>query len=315
MASPSLTARPPRRRELPRLGLGQAEAGAGWAFVTPALLLISAFFLLPVVAGLLLSVTDFDLYGIANLSTVRFIGAGNYSQLLHSSVFWHAFFNTTVFVVVGGPLTVVAALGSAVVIGTRTGRLSSLYRSLLFAPVAASVVAVAVVWRYLYHPEFGFLNQFLAIFGVPPINWLGDPKTALLAIIVLAVWKNFGFSMVIFVAALQSIPEHLYEAARIDGAGSWQQFRRITVPLLRPALLFVVVTTAIGYFQLFSEPYVLTSGTGGPLDATLSVVLHMYKEGFRWWNIGYAAAVAFVLLLAILLFTLVQLGVRRRGEA
>jgi multiple sugar transport system permease protein len=292
----------------------RAELRAGWLFATPALLLIAVFFLLPVASGLLLSLTDFDLYGVADPSTVRFVGAANYGELLSSRVFWRAFVNTLGFVLIGGPLTIAAALGTAVLINARTTRLPSLFRTLLFAPVVATLVAVAVVWRYLYHPRFGLLNQLLALVGLGPVNWLGEPSTAMLSIILLAVWKSFGFAMVIFVAALQAIPEHLYEAARLDGANLWQQLRHVTMPLLRPTLLFVSVTTAIGYFQLFAEPYVLTSGTGGPMDATLSLVLHMYKEGFRWWNIGYAAAVAFVLFAVILGATLVQLRLRSDGE-
>lgn len=301
-----------RRRTVPPGS--RAEARAGWLFAAPALALIAAFFVLPVVGGLLLSLTDFDLYGVADPAAVRFVGGANYAALAHSPVFWRAFFNTLVFVVVGGPATVAAALGAAVMVTARAARLQGLYRTLLFAPVVATLVAVAVVWRYLYHPRFGLLNEALGLVGIGPVNWLGEPGTAMLAIILLAVWKNFGFSMVIFVAALQGIPESLYEAARLDGAGPWQQFRHVTVPLLGPTFLFVGITTAIGYFQLFAEPYVLTSGTGGPLDATLSVVLHMYKEGFRWWNIGYAAAVAFVLFAVILAATLLQIALRRRSE-
>jgi multiple sugar transport system permease protein len=292
----------------------RAEARAGWLFAAPALLLIATFFLLPVVGGLLLSLTDFDLYGIADPATVRFVGADNYGDLARSPVFWRAFLTTLGFVLVGGPATVAAALGAAMLVNARTAFMPSLFRTLLFAPVVATLVAVAVVWRYLYHPRFGLLNELLGLVGVPPLNWLGEPATAMLAIILLSVWKNFGFSMVIFVAGLQAIPEHLYEAARLDGAGPLQQLRHITLPLLKPTLLFVGVTTAIGYFQLFAEPYVLTSGTGGPLDATLSLVLHMYKEGFRWWNIGDAAAVAFVLFAVILGATLLQLALRSRGE-
>ncbi len=293
---------------------GRTQSWAGWAFAAPALLLIVVFFLFPVVAGLLLSVTDFDLYGIADPSTVRFVGASNYAGLAHSPVFWRALANTMVFVVVGGPLTIGAALATALLVSARATRLRGAFRTLLFAPVVATLVAVAVVWRYLYHPRFGLINEALAVLGIAPVNWLGEPSTAMLAIILLAVWKNFGFSMVIFVAALQAIPEQFYEAARIDGASAWQQFRHVTVPLLGPTMLFVTVTTAIGYFQLFAEPYVLTSGTGGPLNATLSVVLLMYKEGFRWWNIGYAASVAFVLFAVILAATLIQLRMRPRAE-
>jgi len=288
----------------------RAEARAGWLLAAPGIVLITCFFLLPVAAGLLMSLTDLDLYGIADPATARFIGAANYQRLAGSAVFWRALANTAGFVLVGGPLTIAAALGSAVLVNAKSTRLPSLFRTLLFVPVVATLVAVAVVWRYLYHPSFGLLNQALDLVGLKPIDWLGDPHTAMLAIILLAVWKNFGFSMVIIVAGLQAIPEHLYEAARIDGAGPLQQLRLITIPLLRPTLLFVAVTTTIGYLQLFAEPYVLTSGTGGPLDSTLSLVLYMFKEGFRWWNIGYAAAVAMVLFVAILGGALLQLRLR-----
>jgi multiple sugar transport system permease protein len=171
--------------------------------------------------------------------------------------------------------------------------------------VVTTLVAVAVVWRYLYHPRLGLLNHVLARLGVDPIDWLGDPAWAMPAIIILAVWKNFGFNMVVFLAGLQSIPARLYEAARLDGAGVWQEFRSVTLPLLRPTLVFVTVITGIGYFQLFAEPYVMTQG--GPSGATLSVALLMYEEGFRWWNMGYGAAVAFVLFAVILALTLLQL--------
>ncbi len=166
-----------------------------------------------------------------------------------------------------------------------------------------------MVWRYLYQPRYGLLNYGLSRLGIAPIDWLGDPAWAMPAIILLAVWKNFGFNMIIFIAGLQNIPGHLYEAARIDGASGWQQFRHLTLPMLAPTFLFVAVITMIGYFQLFAEPYVMTQG--GPSNRTLSVVLLMYQEGFRWWNMGYAAAVAFVLFAIILAATLVQLRLRR----
>ena len=153
------------------------------------------------------------------------------------------------------------------------------------------------------------LNYGLGLLGIAPVDWLGDPAWAMPALILLAVWKNFGFNMIIFIAGLQNIPLHLYEAATIDGANSWQQFRHVTLPMLAPTFLFVAVITMIGYFQLFAEPYVMTQG--GPANSTLSVVLLMYQEGFRWWNMGYAAAVAFVLFAIILAATLVQLRLRR----
>jgi len=161
-----------------------------------------------------------------------------------------------------------------------------------------TLAAVAVVWRYLYHPRHGFLNYALGLLGFGPIDWLGDPDWAMPAIILMAVWKNFGFNMVVFIAGLQSIPRRLYEAAEIDGADGFSQFRYITLPMLAPTFLFVTIITLIGYFQLFAEPYLMTQG--GPAESTLSVALLMFQEGFRWWNLGYAAAVAFVLFLIIL---------------
>ncbi len=293
----------------------RAEARAGLAFVAPALALIGLFFFLPVVAGVALSLTDFDIYALADLSSVRFVGLGNYAALLASPVFWKALANTFYFVLVGGPLSVALSLAAALLLNEKLVRLKPLFRTVYFAPVVTTLVAVAVVWRYLYHPRFGLLNHVLGLVGVPPIDWLGNPRWAIPAIIVMAAWRSFGYNMVIFLAGLQAIPASVYEAARLDGAGPWLRFRRITLPLLRPTMTFVGVMTMIGYFQLFAEPYVLTAGTGGPANATLTVVMLMYKEGFRWWNMGYAAAVAFVLFLVVLAATSLQLALRRGERA
>ncbi|GBC80403.1 Lactose transport system permease protein LacF [bacterium HR09] len=274
------------------------EHQAGWLFVAPALLLVGLFFVLPVVVGLALSLTDFDIYGIGDLTTVRFVGFANYSQLADNPLFWQALKNTAVFVLLGGILSILLALASALALASRLTVWPSFFRTVYFAPVVMTLVAVAVVFRYLYHPDFGLLNRVLGLFGVSPVFWLGDPRYALLAIILLATWKNFGANMVVFLAGLGTIPESLYEAARLDGASAVRIFWHVTLPGLRPTLLFVSLTTVIGYFQLFAEPYVMTGG-GGPNNATLSLVLHMYKEGFRWWNLGYAAAVAVVLTLII----------------
>jgi multiple sugar transport system permease protein len=290
------------------------EARAGLAFIAPALGLILLFFVVPVVGGFLLAATDFDIYGIGDFSTARFVALGNFAALLHDPVFWKALANTFYFVLVGGPLSVAVSLGAAMLVNSRVVRLKGFFRTVYFAPVVTTMVAVAVVWRYLYHPRFGLLNQILAFLGLPDVNWLGDPRWAMPAIILMAIWKNFGYNMIIFVAGLQSIPTTLYEAARVDGAGPWQQFRRITVPALRPMLMFVGIITMIGYFQIFTEPYVLTGGTGGPLNATLSLVMYMYKQGFRWWNIGFAATVALVLFVIILAGTLVQMRLQRERE-
>lgn len=278
-------------------------------FLAPALSLILVFFFLPIAASLLLSFTDFDIYALGSLGRLRWIGLDNYSRLLGDPLFRTAFVNTLYFVAVGGPLSVAVSLGAALLVNHRLVRFKSLFRSLLFLPVVTTLVAVAVVWRYLYHPRYGFLNHVLGLFGFGPVDWLGDPAAAMPALILMAVWKNFGFNMVIFIAGLQSIPQRLYEAAEIDGAGPWQQFRWITLPMLAPTFLFVAIMTLIGYFQLFAEPYIMTRG--GPSDSTLSLSLLMFREGFQWWNLGYAAAIAFVLFLIILAGTLLQKRLRR----
>ncbi|MEX0601834.1 MAG: sugar ABC transporter permease, partial [Bacteroidota bacterium] len=204
---------------------------------------------------------------------------------------------------------VVVSLGAALLLQSKLVRWKGVFRLVYFAPVVTTLVAVAVVWRYLYHPRFGLLNSLLGFFGVSPIDWLGDPLWAMPAIILLAVWKSFGYNMLIFIAGLQNIPDELYEAARIDGAGTGSQFLRITLPMLAPTSLFVGLTTMIGYFQLFAEPYVMTQG--GPVNSTLSIVLLMYQHGFRWWSIGYAASIAFVLFAVIFVVSIVQLRVQK----
>jgi multiple sugar transport system permease protein len=285
---------------------------AGWMFAAPALSVIGLFFGLPVIAALALSLTDFDIYALADPHNLRFVGLENYLGLLQDPVFWKSLGNTLYFVIVGVPLSVAMSLGAALLLHSRLGRLKPFFRTAFFAPVVTTVVAVAVIWRYLFHTRYGLVNWLLSYVGIDPIDWLGDPQWAMPTIILFAVWKNFGYNMIIFLAGLQSIPEDLYEAARIDGAGTWKQFRHITVPMLGPVLLLVGILTMAGYFQLFAEPYVMTQG--GPLESTKSVLYLMYEEGFKWWNLGNASAVAF-LLFAIM--TVITSGLlwfaRRRG--
>jgi multiple sugar transport system permease protein len=281
--------------------------------LAPALSAIVIFFFVPVAASVVLSLTDFDIYAVASRVNLRFVGAGNYQRLLGEPLFWVALKNTVYFVVVGGPLSVGLALALAVLLSAKLVRFRSVFRTIFFLPVVTTLVAVAVVFRYIYHPRFGLLNYALSFIGIPPIDWLGDPNWAMPAIILMAVWKNFGFNMVIFIAGLQSIPDRLYEAADIDGARGWAQFRYVTLPMLAPTFLFVAIMTMIGYFQLFAEPYVMTQG--GPAYSTLSIVLFMYQQGFRWWNIGYAAAVAFVLFAIILSLTVIAMRLRGRAAA
>jgi multiple sugar transport system permease protein len=285
------------------------QASAGRWFVLPALSLIAVFFFVPVVVGLVLSLTDFDIYAIGDSSIARFVGLGNYVEILRNPVFWKALGNTMYFVFVSGPLMMILSLAAALLLNARLARARGFFRTAYFLPVVTTIVAVSIVWRYLYHPHYGLLNFVLGKFGVPSIDWLGDPHWAMPAIIVLAVWKNFGYNMLIYLAGLQSIPEELYEAAHLDGAGWWGRFVNVTLPGLGPTMLFVSITTLLNQFQLFAEPYVMTQG--GPLQSTMTLVLFLYEQGFRWWRMGMAAAIAFLLFVIMLTGTLIQLRLSR----
>lgn len=287
----------------------RAEARAGWAFVAPGLLLIGIFFAIPVAGAFLLSFTDFDIYSIGDPASTRFVGLKNYTELLANPLFWTALKNTMYFVLVGGPLSVVTSLAAAILVNSKLVKFRAFFRGAFFAPWVTTMVAVALVWRYLYHPQYGPINAFLGVFGIGPIDWLGSTTWAMPAIILLSVWKNFGYNMLIFLAGLQSIPEELYEAASLDGASGWQRFRHVTIPMLGPTFVFVGVVTMIAAFQIFSEPYVMTQG--GPLKSTTTLVLFMYEEGFRWWRLGISAAIAVVLFLLTLAGTLIQLRLRK----
>jgi multiple sugar transport system permease protein len=284
---------------------------AAWLFLTPALLVLGVFFLLPVIAALGLSLTDYDLYALADIRNLRFVALGNYWELLQRPLFWSALGHTVYFVAVGVPLSMGASLGAALLLNSPLARCKPFFRTALFAPVVTTVVAVALIWRYLFNTKYGMANHVLGLIGIHPVDWLGDPHWAMPTIILFAVWKNFGYNMIIFLAGLQAIPADLYEAARIDGASLLQQFRHITLPMLRPTLLMVSILTVSGYFQLFAEPYVMTEG--GPLQSTTSVLYLMYEEGFKWWNLGSASAVAFLLFVIMFGVTALMLRLSRRG--
>ncbi|MFN8588853.1 MAG: sugar ABC transporter permease [Candidatus Eisenbacteria bacterium] len=286
---------------------------AAWGFLAPALTLIGVFFFVPVLAGFVMSFTDFDIYAIGSPDTIRFMGLENYRQVLGDPEFWRALRNTFYFVVVGGPLSVLASLAAALLVNAKVTRFKGLFRTIYFLPVVTTMVAVAIVFRYLLHPKYGLVNQALGLLHVGPVDWLGDPHWSMPAIVLLAVWKNFGYNMLIFIAGLQAIPEELYEAAELDGATARERFRHVTLPGLAPTFLFVGVMTMIGQFQIFAEPYVMTQG--GPLRSTVSVVMLMYEQGFRWWRMGYATAIAFVLFVIMLVATLIQMRLQgdRRG--
>ena len=282
---------------------------AGWVFAGPALIMLGLFFFVPVLLAFALSLTNFDLYSLADFGNTRFVGFANYAELVRTPLFWKALGNTFYFVIAGVPLSIALSLGAAMLLNGSIGRLAGTFRTALFAPVVTTLVAVAVIWRYLLHTRYGMINYGLEAIGVEPVDWLGDPHWAMPAIILFAVWKNFGYNMVILLAGLQTIPSDLYEAARIDGANGWQRFAHVTLPALGPMLLLVGILTMAGYFQLFAEPYVMTQG--GPTESTVSVLYFMYDQGFKWWNLGFASAVAFALFLIMIVFTLVQYRIAR----
>ena len=283
---------------------------AAWGFVAPALIALGLFFFLPVAAALILSFTDFDIYAVADIGNLRFVGLDNYIHLLETPLFWKALGNTAWFVLLGVPLSIMMSLAAALLLDNKLARFKGFFRTVYFAPVVTTLVAVAVIWRYLLHTKYGLVNWALGGIGIGPIDWLGDPHWSMPAIVLFAVWKNFGYNMIIILAGLQTIPEELHEAARIDGANAFQRLRHVTLPGLAPVLLVVSILTMAGYFQLFAEPYVMTQG--GPVESTVSILYFMYEQGFRWWNLGFASAIAFVLFLVMFALTLVQLKVSER---
>jgi multiple sugar transport system permease protein len=304
----------PVRAEKPapvrRAANARARERAAWGFVAPALIAVGLFFAIPVVSALLLSLTDFDIYALADLDNLRFVGLDNYGALLTNPLFWGAMRNTTLFAVLGVPLSIGVSLLAAVILNARVVKWRPIWRVMFFAPFVTTLVATAVVWRYLLHTRYGVINWALESVGLPAIDWLGQPESSIPAILMFVVWKTFGYNMLIFLAVLQTVPDELYEAARIDGAGPMKQFRHVTLPAIAPTLLLVSIISVAGFFQLFAEPYVMTQG--GPAQSTVTVLYFMYEEGFKWWNLGSASAVAFILFLCIFAVTLLQLWVSRR---
>ncbi len=277
-------------------------------FLAPALILMMVFVVVPVAASFVISLTDFNIFALADWSNARFIGVDNYIRLFQDELFWKALGNTLYFVAVGVPLAIGLALILAMLLNSPLNRAKDLFRVGYYLPSITETVAIAVVWRWVLNPRYGILKRALEIFGLQSPNWLGDPRWAMPAIIMMAVWKGLGHNALIFLAGLQSIPSTVYEAAEIDGANGWEQFRFVTLPLLAPTTFFVAIMTLIGYLQLFAEPYTLTDG--GPLDATLSIVLYMYRHGFKFFNLGYASAMAYVLFALIFVATLVSMKSR-----
>src|SRR5690606_34504881 len=259
---------------------------AAWNFVAPALLVLGVFFGLPVLAALLLSLTDFDLYALADPANLRFIAFDNYLDLLRTPLFWKSLGNTFYFVLVGVPLSIALSLGAAPLLHSPLVRMRALFRTALFAPAVTTLVAVAVIWRYLFHTGYGLVNWALGLVGISPVDWLGDPRWPMPTIIAFAAWKHFGYNMVIFLAGLPALPRGRREAARIAAACRCRQSAPVPRRQLGPGLVVAGGITVSGYYPLCAEPDGMTRGD--PLQSTVSVLYYMFEEGFRWWNLGRA---------------------------
>lgn len=291
----------------------RAGSWAGLGFASPAMAFIIVFFFVPAIVSLALSLMTFDIYALSDLGNVRFVGLDNYARLFSMPLFWKAMGNTAYFVLLGAPLSVAVSLGAALLVNAPAARFKGFYRALFFTPFVTTLVATAVIWRYLLHTRYGLVNQSLGMAGLGPVDWLGNPAASMPAIVLFSVWKNFGYAMMLFLAGLQTIPRDLYEAARIDGAGAWAQFRHVTLPGIAPVLLVVSIMTVANYFQLFAEPYVMTQGE--PAQSTVSILYLMFEQGFKWWDLGFASTVAFVLFVIMLTVSLLQLALARRQGA
>jgi ABC-type sugar transport system permease subunit len=285
---------------------------AAWLFSAPVLAIIALVFVVPTALAMALSVTDYSIYALADWANLRFVGLDNFIDLFSTPLFWKAMANTAVFAVLGVPMAIGTSLAVALLLNDATVRWKPLWRVLLFAPYVTSIVATAVVWRFLFHERSGLINRALAIVGAAPVDWLGNPHTSIPAILIFVTWKIFGYNMIVFTAALSAVPQDLMEAARLDGASRWGRFRHVTLPAIGPTLLLAAVMSVAGFLQIFAEPYVMT--LGGPAQSTTTILYFMFDEGFKWWNLGQASAVAFVLFLMILTLTLVQTRIGRRYE-
>ena len=335
---------------------------AAWLFSAPVLAIIALVFVLPTALAMALSVTDYSIYALAEWANLRFVGLGNFVDLFSTPLFWRAMGNTAIFALLGVPMAIGTSLAVALLLNDATVRWKPLWRVLLFAPYVTSIVATAVVWRFLFNERSGLLNRALATIGIAPVDWLGNPHTSIPAILIFVTWKIFGYNMIVFTAALSAVPQDLMEAARLDGAGRWSRFRHVTLPAILlfvtwkifgynmivftaalsavpgelieaarldgagrwgrfrhvtlpaigPTLLLATVMSVAGFLQIFAEPYVMT--LGGPAQSTTTVLYFMFDEGFKWWNLGQASAVAFVLFVMILAVTIVQTRIGRRHE-
>jgi multiple sugar transport system permease protein len=286
----------------------RSQAIAGWLFLAPSLVILAVFVFWPIIQSVVLSLHQWRF----GAQVQEFVGAANYEKMWKDPRAWNALKNTVYFTAFFVPLGVVIPLALALLLNRAIpGR--TLFRAAIFLPVISSFAIVALAWRFLLDPDIGLLSYWASFLGVPKFSPLRDPDWAMPAVIVVTLWKNIGFNMVIYLAGLQAIPPVLYEAARIDGASNWQQFWNVTWPQLKTTNVFVLVISIIGAFQVFDPVFVLTPN-GGPLFSTETLVSFIYRQGITQFNLSYAAAVGFVLFVIVLVLTLIQMWLTRTGR-
>jgi ABC-type sugar transport system permease subunit len=281
------------------------EAMVAYALLSPAILLFLVFVAGPLIGAIVLSFFEWDL-----LSDAEFVGLANYQQLFTDSAALAVIRNTFVFAFWSLTTHIILALVLALMVQRSIpGILKYAFRTAIFFPVVMSWASVSLIWLFILDPNFGFINYYLDLLGLPTKSWLLMPDTAMPAIIIVDWWKTIGFTFILILAGLQGVPEHLHEAAKLDGAGAWRRFVDVTLPMLSPTLFMTSILTFIGAFQIFEPMYIMTRG--GPLDRTVSIVMEIYETGFRRFEMGYASAMAIGVFVVILIVTLVQMWVAK----
>ncbi|HET6293145.1 MAG TPA: sugar ABC transporter permease [Kribbella sp.] len=308
LQDPPARTRPRDRPPVRRRGSLNHQTAAAWILTLPFVVLFLAFTAGPVLGSLGMSFTDMKQRDLRTPLAVNGVGLDNYVKALSDETFRKAAFNTAYFVVIGVPLTLTAALAAAVLLDRGVKKFASLFKVAYYLPVITSIVAIAVIWRFVLAPDSGLLNTVLSWVGIDGPNWLASKTWAMPSLIVMAIWRNFGAPMIIFLAGLQAIPQSVEEAGQLDGASAWQRFRYLILPLLRPTILFTSVTTGIGYLQFFEEPLVMTQG--GPLNSTLSVSMYTYQQ-FGFGNYGLATSMSYLLFVVIAVITFLQFRLLR----
>ncbi|MGE8202961.1 carbohydrate ABC transporter permease [Heyndrickxia sp. NPDC080065] len=277
-------------------------------YLLPALIIIGVFNLYPIIKSFLMSFyTDYDYFN--DLVYAR--GLANYTYIFHDPEFWRSLKNTLIFVIGVVPLTIIISLGIAILLNQNI-KLRGLFRTVYFIPFVTSVVAVSIVWRWIFHSDYGLLNYFLGLIGISPIKWLTDPNWAMPSLIILAIWKGLGYNIIIFLAGLQNINKQYYLAAKIDGANAWERFKNITFPLLSSTTFFISIVSIINSFKVFDEVFALFGGNAGPANSAQTIVYYIFKKFYSDWDFGVASAAAYILFLVIFIFTLIQLYIGKR---